>query len=512
MLLTPVSSGGSGPASPATSAPVPTTQAGLPPTPPPRRRTLLLGKGMPSRSSVEVKPPLQSHVEGAENNAGGEGQPGSPRSVASRLSLASVHSQQSPTSYEPPATRLSQTPAQSSRPTSQTPTPQSSTPAQQPQPSVTANSAAQSSTQPDQESVRWSRPPRSQARKVSKTMQIARETEGTAPLRPGSSASQASAASVTSAHSVSGPNGNGPGHSPRSAYSPNSPDSQQSPLHSQPSARQTHSRTGSKSTKEASGSSGEPSFEEQDDAWAEQVRAQLLRLFPDLGAVLPDRSAPVAGLRDEMSALRSEIWALRGVVGELRSGAGLGGVGGMGGTPPLATRQAHRANSVPVGGVGLRETPAKSRSLGLDKDTSFESESQYSDDSHDHASDPSHTSKLKSGENGAIGTHGPSGGNAGPNGTHAQPSSDLLAPRRPPLAPRDRLSLYRPSQDPEIHPDGLIIFATDSDARITLPPSAISLMLDVVRTVDMRLNGVRSDAEIFEEENLANLAISQVMN
>lgn len=198
------------------------------------------------------------------------------------------------------------------------------------------------------------------------------------------------------------------------------------------------------------------------------MKAQLLRLFPDLGATLPDRSAPVSGLRDELSALRSEIGALRGVVGQLRDER-------VGGTPPLATKQS-RASSVPVPDSQRDAGPAKSRSLAID--TSFATATAGSD-----ADDDSHYSEE-------------------------EPPR-----RRAPMPPRERLSMYHPSpQEPEMDAGGLTIFATDSDARITLPPSAISLMLDVVRTVDMRTNGVRSDADIFSEENLANLAISQVMN
>lgn len=229
-------------------------------------------------------------------------------------------------------------------------------------------------------------------------------------------------------------------------------------------------------------SSGRSEFEEQDDAWAAAVRAQLVRLFPDLGA-LPDRhgqrGAPVAGLRDELSALRSEIGALRGVVGQLR------GERELGGTPPLATKatkaaEAARAHSVPLPDAA-RPHPAKARSLAID--TSFADVNAGADDA---------------------------------DADSVYSEEEAPAPRRPPLPARDarqRLSMYHPAaQEPETGAGGLTIFATDSDARITLPPSAISLMLDVVRTVDMRTNGIRSDTEIFSEENLANLAISQVMD
>ncbi|EKC99263.1 hypothetical protein A1Q2_06463 [Trichosporon asahii var. asahii CBS 8904] len=464
MLLTPVSSGGSGPPSPpqpqAQAALVAAMQTPLPPTPPPRRRTLLLGKGHPRRepSTQESKPSssLPSHTETPETESAGRsqaisenGQPASPRSLASRLSLASLgEQQQSPTSYESHASRLSHPPSQ----------PHSApVPAQRELPPTTTEEkqGAQDQEQAQaQEQARWSRPPRSQARKVSKTMQLAREEPTTAPLRPGSSASVASAASSTNGRAGSPTSPVHSGRQPR--YS----DSAQS--HAVPQTPPTHTRSSS------SARSDYPSFEEQDDAWAAHVKAQLLRLFPDLGATLPDRSVPNSGLRDELSALRSEIGALRGVVGQLRDER-------VGGTPPLATKQSQRANSVPVSGAERDVGPAKSRSLAID--TSFTTATGGSD------------------------------------ADESVYSEEEPPRRRAPMPPRERLSMYHPSpQEPEMNSAGLTIFATDSDARITLPPSAISLMLDVVRTVDMRTNGVRSDADIFSEENLANLAISQVMN
>lgn len=470
MLLTPVSSSSSGPPSPpqpqSQAALVAAMQTPLPPTPPPRRRTLLLGKGHPRRnpSMQESNPPssLPSHTETpqTETESAGRSQaisengPASPRSLASRLSLASLgEQQQSPTSYESHASRPSHQPSQ----------PHSAAapePAQRELPTNSSTTEEKHGAHEGQaqarEQARMSRPPRSQARKVSKTMQLARDEPSTAPLRPGSSASVASAASsVNGRTSPTSPIGRPPQYS----------DSAQS--HAVPQTPPTHTRSSS------SARSDYPSFEEQDDAWAANVKAQLLRLFPDLGATLPDRSVPTSGIRDELSALRSEIGALRGVVGQLRDER----AGRTGGTPPLATKS-QRAHSVPVPDQKREAGPAKSRSLAIDTTLANANAGSDADDS-----------------------------------VYSEEEVEPIPRRRAAMPPRERLSMYYPAhQEPEMNSAGLTIFATDSDARITLPPSAISLMLDVVRTVDMKTNGVRSDADIFSEENLANLAISQVMN